>query len=288
MKLFLSLGLSAYWLVVICAVSSAHEPWTITEQATVQKNVPVSAPFRRIVIDNFDGSVHVTGSDASQVVITAYKKTAAKASFDLQQANSDVKLTITTSPEIVSVYYDAPWRCHKEETGCCCKTERHFYDVTYDIDVQVPRRAETIVSTVNHGDIVVNGIAGPFSVDNVNGAIRMTDIRGSGDARTVNGPVSVRFAKNPTGPGTYKSINGRLDFYFQPGLTADLLFKTFNGQIYSDFDVASRPPPQPVVERHDGRFVYRSNGMYAARAGSGGPELSFDAFNGDIRLHKSE
>jgi hypothetical protein len=286
MKLFLSL--SAYWLLVICAVSTAHEPWTVTEQATVQKNIPVSTPFRRLVIDNFEGYVHVTGSDANQVVITAHKKSEAKTGFDLEQAKADVKLNINTTPDVVSVYYDAPWRCHKDEGGCCCKQERHFYNVIYDIDVHVPRNAETIVSTVNNGDIVVDGMAGPFTVDNVNGAIRMTGVRGSGDAKTVNGPVTVRFAKNPTGPGSYKSINGRLDFYFQPGLTADFLFKTFNGQIYSDFDVTSRPPPQAVAERRDGRFVYHSNGMYAARAGSGGPELSFDAFNGDIRLHKSE
>jgi hypothetical protein len=287
MKLTLSLGLTAYWLLMICAISSAHEPWTVTEEESIQKNIPAPAPFRRLVIDNFEGYVHVTGTDAPEVVITAHKRTEAKTNYDLQQAKADVKLNINTTSDVVSVYYDAPWRCHKDEQ-CCCKTERHFYRVGYDVTVQVPRNAETILSTVNEGDIVVDGISGPFTVDNVNGAIRMSGIRGSGDARTVNGPVTVRFAKNPAGPGTYKSINGRLDFYFQPGLAADLLFKTFNGHIYSDFDVTSRPPPQPVIERRDGKFVYHSNGMYAARAGSGGPELSFDAFNDDIRLHKSD
>src|SRR5947209_13284212 len=141
MKVILSLGLTAYWLVAVCAISTAHEPWTLAEQETIQKNIPAPAPFRRLVIDNFEGYVHVTGRDAPGVVITAHKRTEAKASYDLQQAKQDVKLNVNSTPEVVSVYYDAPWRCPKDER-CCCKNERHFYTVAYDITVQVPRNAE--------------------------------------------------------------------------------------------------------------------------------------------------
>jgi hypothetical protein len=141
---------------------------------------------------------------------------------------------------------------------------------------------------VNDGDIRIDGTSGNFDVRNVNGGINMTGIAGSGDAHTVNGPVSVRFSKNPSGPCSFKSINGQLDFYFQPELSADLRFKTFNGQIYSDFDVTPLAiSPTATGEQHDGKFVYHSSGLHGARAGHGGPELIFDAFNGNIRLHKA-
>ena len=141
---------------------------------------------------------------------------------------------------------------------------------------------------MNNGDIRIEGTDGDFDVKNINGGIVMAGISGSGEAATINGPVTVRFAKNPSRASTFKSINGQLDFYFQPEFSADLRFKTFNGQIYSDFDVAPMSVSAGQAERHDGKFVYHSNGMKGARVGHGGPELTFDAFNGNIRLHRTD
>jgi DUF4097 and DUF4098 domain-containing protein YvlB len=125
-------------------------------------------------------------------------------------------------------------------------------------------------------------------VGNVNGGIHLSSIGGSGDAHTVNGPILVQFAKNPTAACSFKSINGHVDVYFRRDLSADMFFKTFNGQIYSDFFVTPRPAPTTVADRQNGKFVYRSNGMRAGRAGAGGPELTFDTLNGDIRLHREQ
>jgi hypothetical protein len=44
------------------------------------------------------------------------------------------------------------------------------------------------------------------------------------------------------------------------------------------------PQPIAVPERRDGGFVYRSNGFTLVRAGRGGPELTFDTFNGSVRV----
>jgi DUF4097 and DUF4098 domain-containing protein YvlB len=154
--------------------------------------------------------------------------------------------------------------------------------------VQVPSQAKTVVSTVNNGDLRVDRIDGDFDISDINGGISMNAISGSGDVHTINGPVAVHFAKNPSGRCSFKSLNGAVDVYFPQELSADLFFKTFNGQIYSDFDVAARTTPAPEPERRDGKFVYKSNRLRGARAGNGGPELTFDAFNGSIRLHREQ
>jgi hypothetical protein len=193
---------------------------------------------------------------------------------------------MTEKPGTVTIYYDAPWRCNGEGRGCHGE-HRHFYEVTYDIDVQVPRNARSVVSTVN-GDIRLDGSSGGFDVSDVNGPISMSGIAGSGDAHTVNGPIVVHFARNPPAATSFKSINGQLDIYCQPGLSADLLFKTFNGQIYSDFDVSPGAEATADVEHSNGKFIYRSSRARSARVGAGGPELSFDAFNGNIRLHREQ
>ncbi len=56
---------------------------------------------------------------------------------------------------------------------------------------------------MNHGNIVVQSVDGDFDVRNVNGLIDMTDVAGSGKARTVNGPVKVLIPGIP--PGRWSS-----------------------------------------------------------------------------------
>ena len=288
MKFTMCLALAASGLGLVYSAGRHSDRWPVREQETIQKTLPLSGPPMRLVVDNFSGYVHVTGASGSDVRITARKTIHAETAADLEQAKREVKLDISGQPGSVSVYYDAPWRCSGDCRGCCGGERRRFYAVTYDIDVEAPRQARTAVSTVDNGDLTLDKIDGDFDVANVNGGIRMTAISGSGEAHTINGPVTVHFAKNPAGASSFKSLNGALDIYFLPGLSADLSFKTFNGQIFSDFDVTAKAAPAVETERHDGKFVYRSNRFRTARAGRGGPELTFDTFNGDIRLHREQ
>ncbi len=287
MKFRASLLLMACGVGTLCLGRSHSEQWPVREQETIQRTLTLSGPPMRLVVDNVDGYVHVTGAAGSNVRVTARKIIRAETASDSAEAKSEVKLDIAEHPGSVSIAYDAPWRCNGEGRGCSGE-HRRFYNVTYDIDVEVPREARTVVSTVNNGDLRLDGTAGDFDAGNINGAIYLNAISGAGDVHTVNGPIAVRFARNPSGPCSFKSINGPLDIYFPQELSADLLFKTFNGQIYSDFDVEPRAAPVPATERRDGKFVYHSNRLSGGRAGRGGPELTFDAFNGSIRLHREK
>ena len=112
----------------------------------------------------------------------------------------------------------------------------------------------------------------------------MENVAGSGVVGTLNGKVKVAFSKNPAKATQFKTLNGSVDVYFQNGLNADLKFKKLNGGIYTDFDVTTLRRTVAGNSK-DGRFVYRSDRQMAGRAGKGGPELSFDTLNGNIRLH---
>ena len=286
MKFIFTLMLTASALAVPCLAEHRSDQWSVRDQETIQKTLSLSGAPMRLVVDNVDGYVHVTGTTGSQVRVTAHKVIRAETDSDLQQAKSEIKLDITEQPGSVSIYYNAPWRCNHDSSGCHDQ-QRRFYAVTYDIDVEVPSAARPVVSTVNHGDVRVEGTAGDFDIGNVNGGIVMTGISGSGEVHTVNGPITVRFTKNPAGATSFKSVNGQLDLYFQPELSADLRFKTFNGQVYSDFDVTPMAVPVGQGEQRDGKYVYHSHGLQAGRVGRGGAELSFDTLNGNIRLHKA-
>lgn len=288
MKIALPACLAVVCLAAPCFARDHHGDWPVRDQETVQKTLSLAGQPARLVVDNVEGYVHVTGVAGSEIRITAHKTIRAETDADLQQARSEVKLDITEKPGTVSAYYDAPWRCDGEGSGCH-HNERRFYTVIYDIDVEVPSSARLVLSAVNGGDIRVDKTSGDFEVSDINGGIHMDGIAGSGSVHTINGPVAVHFANNPTAATSFKSINGALDVWFKAPLSADLLFKVFNGQVYSDFDVAARAVPASAVsENSNGKFIYHSNRVSGARTGNGGPELSFDTLNGSIRLHREQ
>jgi hypothetical protein len=278
MRTVLFLVLAASGSVGLYLNANEYGNWPVREQESVQKTFTTDGSSTRIVVDNVDGYVHVSGVSGSQVRMTAHKVIRAENDNDFQEAKKEIRLTTEEKPGSVSIYYDAPWRCRDHE-GPCGDHHRKFYQVTYNIDIEAPRDARVVVSTVNNGDIQIRGTAGPFDVHNVNGGISMSGIGGSGDVSTVNGPVSVRFDRNPQQACGFKSVNGAVDIWFQNGLSADLLLKTFNGQVYTDFEVSSRAAATAEPERRNGKFVYRSNRLTAARIGQGGPEHKFETLN---------
>ncbi len=287
MKQVICFMLMACGLAVPCLAGSHPDSWPVREQETIQKTLTIAGDPMRVVVDNVFGYVHVTGTSGSEVRMTAHKSIRAESDNDLQEAKREISLNTSEKPGTVSVYYDAPWRCNGRQDGCH-DNSRRFYEVVFDIDIEVPRTARLVISTVNGGDVRIQKTAGDFDIKNVNGGISMTDVDGSGEVDTVNGPVTVRFAQNPPGPTHFKSINGELNVYFQPGFAGNLQFKTMNGEVFTDFDVAQRAgmPVQP--ERRDGKFVYRSSGFRAGRVGNGGPDLSFETLNGNIKLHDAK
>ena len=286
MRYRICLTLLAAGVGALCLADSHSGFWASREQKTIEKTLAASGNPVRVTVDNLSGYVHVTGaSDGSQVHVLAQEFINARTQADLEQAKREVRLDIAEQPGSVSISYVAPWRCEHGEQGCSSRHE-HSYDVSYDIDVQAPRNASLELSTVN-GSLRLEQVEGTFELRGVNGGIEMSGIGGSGNARTVNGAIRVQFARNPMQACSFRSVNGALDAQFQPALSADLQFKTLHGGVYSDFDVTPLPLPASETERKNGMFVYRSNRFGAGRAGTGGPQLSFETVNGAIRLHEN-
>jgi DUF4097 and DUF4098 domain-containing protein YvlB len=153
-----------------------------------------------------------------------------------------------------------------------------------DFQLQVPRNIEVTLKTVNSGHVHVHDIAGNFSVHNVNGAIEMLDVAGSGVAKTVNGGVKITFRENPREKSEFSTINGNVEMYFARGLSADFRFKTMNGSVYSDFEMTSLPAEPVKAEQRGSKFVFRSDRFTGGRIGNGGPEIKAQNLNGDIRV----
>jgi len=264
--------------------------YSVTEQETIQHSLEFTGSGNRMLeLDNVFGSIHVTGATGRTVEMSAHKVIRAESQARIDDAKRDVKLDISDKAETVRIYVDGPFRSDGRDgrDGWRSSGSRWSdpgYRVDFDFDLKVPEGTKLRLRTINSGSITVDKTSGDFEVENVNGGITMTDIRGSGSAQTVNGPVKVSFLENPRTASAFKSTNGIIEVSFQPDFNADLQMKTFNGGLYTDFEVKGLPAPVGTGERVNGKFVFRGNSFSGFRVGNGGPEIKFDGFNGDVKV----
>jgi len=260
--------------------------WRYTDQETIKPNFDLSASSspQKLLVDNVSGYVHVSGYAGKEVQVSVQKHIGADSNEAMAEGKRDVKLDMSQQGNFVRLYVDGPFR---SGNGVNYRGDDYYgYRVYFDYDIQVPYATELVLKTINHGDIVVKKTSGDYEISGLNGGIEMEEISGSGTVRTLNGPLKVSFSKNPSKSSDFRTLNGKMDIYFQPGLNADVKFHTLNGGVYSDFDVTARPATPASGSTEGTKFVYRSDRRSMdGRVGSGGPELTFNALNGAIRLH---
>jgi hypothetical protein len=254
----------------------------VEQNETIQKTYPLpGAAPKKIIVDNVNGSIHVTGYAGSEVRLVAHKRLRAESSEAAEEARRDVKLDISQDGNTLRFYVDGPFRCRD---GGIHIDRDPVYEVKYDFELQTPHDTAIDLKTINDGEITVADVAGDYKVDNINGGVEMKELSGSGKVYALNGKVTVTFRENPRAKSSFGSLNGEVRVSFQPDLNADVRFKTFNGEVYTDYQVTYLPLPAAAAEQHGMKYVYKSSEWSAVRVGHGGPELSFDAFNGNIRI----
>jgi len=259
-----------------------RQRWRTQDKETIRRTFDVSSGSgpQKLLVDNISGYVHVVGYSGKEIQISVVKEIRAGSNEAIAEAKRDVKLDISQQGNFVRLYVDGPFRDHN---GVNYRGDSYYdYHVFFDYDIQVPFATELVLKSLNYGTIEVKKTSGDYDIHGLNGGIEMDEISGSGYVKTLNGPLKVSFTKNPAKASEFHTLNGKMDIYFQPGLNADLNLHTLNGGIYTDFEVTTRAGSSAG----GGKFVYRSDGRNLnARTGSGGPELSFHALNGPIRLH---
>jgi hypothetical protein len=250
---------------------------------TIQRTFP--AP-KTVGVDNIFGSIHVIGYNGQQVQLTAVRTDEADTQELLDRAAREVTLKTEEKDGELQIYPDGPFRQshspfeHRND-------HEPWYRTTFEITVKVPNSMNLDLRNVNTGGIQVEDVHGHFEVSEVNGSVDMKGMSGDGHVRSVNGPLHVSFNQNPTGPCSFKTVNGAVEVTLKAGLSADLEYKTLHGGIFTDFELSGAATPvSGTAERKNGKFVYRSHGFSRSRVGSGGPLLSFETINGEVRILK--
>jgi len=270
-------------LLAVCLPGFAAD-YTVTKDETLDRRFTFAGgATREFVLKNVNGSIRVTPATGNDLVMSVKIRWRAESQARLDEARRDVQLKIEENSSGVRVCL---------ETGCNCGENRwgrdmRGYDFHHEFELQAPKDVRLRLNTVS-GDIHLDHTTSAFELNTVNGAVDMTEVSGSGRAYALNGGVKATFTSNPSEKSYFGSLNGKVEIAFMPGFAAKAMLKSFNGSFYSDFPVtpvASAPEPG---RREEGRWVYRSRGYRAVQIGSGGPEIQFETFNGDVHILSRE
>jgi len=239
---------------------------------------------RTVDLRTVNGTIKVTTDGGREVRLTTTRRTAAERESDLADADRDVRLeTASQGGTVSAIVHDRDNVCGESNNSRNDSWwDRRRYQVRVDLVAVIPQGTRIRLCTINGESVVANGTFGEFDISNVNGRVEVTGVRGSGRAVTVNGPVDVTFAESPRDASEFRTVNGNVIVRFPSDLSADLRLKTFHGELLTDFDVQSLPTAATRHERN-GHVIYRA-GTTTVRVGRGGPTLTFDTLNGDVRI----
>jgi len=275
------------------ATAQRSSRYEVMDESSITRSLTFSAGGGRALdVRNFNGFIRVEATDDGTVQMSIRKVIRAETRDDLLEAQREVHLDfIDNAPRVGATVTERSgqicgerWNDYDNDRD----RRRPHYEVRFDFTIRVPRDTALRLCTINGGDVIVNGTRGDFDVDNVNGPIEMRQVAGAGHAHTVNGPVSVTFTANPSRPSSFKTVNGNVDVSFLDGLSAEFAMKTMNGGLFTDFDaqpLASRAAA--AGERRNGKFVYHGNEFTRVRVGGGGPEITFETLNGNVRARRA-
>lgn len=233
------------------------------------------------------GNITVEAYDGTEVEVLVDRTLESWSRIDREAADREAKLETSDNSDRVRlvVRYGEEPTCGERNDRPGGRWNRRLWEVRYDFTIRVPKNTRLDLCTINDGNIVVSGTRGDYSIHTINGRITMDDVGGSGEATTINGRLTATFANAPRSNSQFKTLNGDVVLEMPEQLSADLRMKAFNGGLFTDFEV--QPLAQPLnvsMRRANGKFVYRSSGFTSVRAGGGGPELTLETMNGDVRV----
>jgi DUF4097 and DUF4098 domain-containing protein YvlB len=161
------------------------------------------------------------------------------------------------------------------------------------LTIRVPVNTSLNLKSVTGGHIDVDGVNGELDINSTNGSIRLTNVSGSVIAHSLNGSVHVEL--NRVDPGkqlSFSTLNGSIDVALPADLQANLKLKADNGSIYTDFDVkfdgAAQKPVTESAGGDKGKWRVRYDKTIYGTINGGGPEVSFQTFNGRISIRKKQ
>jgi DUF4097 and DUF4098 domain-containing protein YvlB len=267
-------------------------------------------PGGRLSVENFNGSIEITGWDQETVDISGSKYARTP---ELRDA---LKVEVEHSADSVYIRTVRPSdrRGNMGAKYIIKVPKRTTLDriassngAIRTLDIEGPARLKTSNGAVraenlqgnldaqtSNGGIDVQNLEGSATLHTSNGRVHAEDVRGSFEAETSNGGISVRLTKPTAGrPIKLETSNGGIELtvdalnqneirantsnggitvHLPANVGANLIANTNNSSISTDFEVQT----QGTLSKHH----------LEGKVGAGGPTIDLSTSNGNIRLIK--
>jgi hypothetical protein len=193
----------AGWAIIIVGLIALASP-RVRSQASVpehtehfQRSFTVT-PAGTLHVDNYKGTIHVTGSDGNQVVVDVTKRFEGSDS-DRKRWMEHVEVNFHSDSDRVAVEVKYP------QWNCAFCWEGHDYTSAVELEIHVPRqinvtldgyKPDITVASVQ-GDIRIKSFKSPIAIDSTIGAVRIDTYKDTVKLNnvTLRGPLEVKSFK---------------------------------------------------------------------------------------------
>jgi hypothetical protein len=263
-------------------------------QETDKLVVPLSEPNKeaKVHVGLVFGSIKVTGYDGKDIIIEATEMELGK------NGGHNVKVNINGQNQDEDTKGMKRLNANKGGFEITANEVNNLVKVGIDNPhqpvaflIKVPKKSSLKLSTVNNGNIEVDGVSGNFEISNVNGAINLKNISGSVSANTVSGNIVGTFTSATKTPMAFSNINGKIDISFPASFPANFKIKSDRGDIYSDFDMdltAAPTGPKVISDKEKGLYKLNKDGWSYGKINGGGAEIMMKTMNGSIYIRKAK
>ncbi|MDH5367860.1 MAG: hypothetical protein OEW67_12810 [Cyclobacteriaceae bacterium] len=286
-------------IVAIGYTQTKKHTETITKEIKFEK----SSADNVFYLANIYGNIEVEGYSGSTIQIEVNKTITANTENILQQGIEEITLDVMEIDDTLIVYTKGncvefsnseknKWKNRGSSWGYNCKCSscdnwydfKQNYDYILDYNVKVPWNTNLYVSTMYEGVVKIKGVSGNLSIHNFNGNILLDDISAKTFVYNVSGDITINFKNNPTLDSRFYTLSGDIEANFQPYLSADISFKSFSGEFHTninDLEHVATVAERTSTSKGKG-IKYKLNGKAVMRTKSGGVNLDFETFNGDV------
>ncbi len=253
-------------------------------------------PGNVLRVANINGNIEVRNYSGTAIKITAKRTISAKTEERLGEGKS-IDLGVKDLYDTLIVYLtgvcgdfsknNESWGKQSDNWSYNWNNCEERFNYRLDFLVEVPRGQHLVLSTINDGDIMVDGISGNLMLRNINGSISVDDPSGKLKARTVNGDVTLEFNSLPTQPLDLYTLNGDINMNYPGQLNADVSFKSFNGDLYTNENDYQQMPMKMVASESSnikGGVTQKLESRSMIRLGRGGLDIQLETFNGNAYL----
>ncbi len=251
--------------------------------------------LKEVRIYNLTGRVSVFGTEDNTIELQANRRLTSSSSRRLSDMKEQVEYKSIIKNGIIYLFIQSPdreFRINEEGQGYYrsiqSSNDASRFDINYVFDVRlaVPNGLELHVS--NHReDLEINDFKGTLFASNHHDDLIANQIGGNANLYTHHGDIEASLTDNPSQNCEYSSHHGDIRVTYQKQLSADVFLKSRHGEFFTEFDWSSGTA-RVNVESNGQKTKYVINERTAVTIGTGGPDLTFSSWHGDIYILKQE